>query len=852
MNTSQIKQWWQRWKSQLLPTVKHSENSEETPETVSLIQTLFKPGNWGHWLMGILAVSGAIATGANPHWVELLERQTQTFFFQVRGSVEAPDNIVILAIDEYSLNQGQFYQTNPQEFAHFEPLATWPWKREAYAIVIKRLMEAGAKAVAVDLILDRPSSYGIADDQQLREVLQAYSGKVTLAALYENSPIRQGSTLRLIQPNEVLQVSSNSIGSINFPIDANGRIHRFASQYVSDVMNLYSTQEATLFNELVATVPSFEEATLEAAGISKPQPLGNSIFFYGPPNTFEHISFSDVLDPDNWKTYLQNGEYFQDKIVLIGATANSFQDIHPTVFSEQMAGVEIHANAIATLLENRTLTPAPPYPWQQGLFVLIITLGSGTIISQFERWPKRLGIALGSAIAWGSLSYLGFIYGQLVFPTAVPVSVLALIGASYATVGSVQDLRNKRNLRKTFKQYASSLLVQEIISQQDDLKDIIEEREQEILNKQLGNGGRYKIIKLLGYGGFGETYIASDTQRPGNPFCLVKQLRPVCSNPQGWKLAKRLFVKEAEILERLGKHDQIPQLLAYFEEDEEFYLVEEFIPGHSLSEELPKTIPMTEAEILYILQDILQILAFVHSQGVIHRDIKPDNIIRRESDGKFVLIDFGAVKEISTQLSDTDDPTHLTVGIGTKGYMPNEQAVGNPRFNSDIYALGMIAIRAVTTIHPSYLKTDVMTGEIIWEEQADISSELKTILTQMVCYNFRDRYQSANEVLDALNPLIENLPENSYRKHLILKNSSMEFSSSSSDSDAATETEAESPTLSWSPTGLSSNFNSLGEETETETEPPTLLWLPGEESTEGLEENSVLNDLPEVSSDNSK
>lgn len=268
-------------------------------------------------------------------------------------------------------------------------------------------------------------------------------------------------------------------------------------------------------------------------------------------------------------------------------------------------------------------------------------------------------------------------------------------------------------------------------------------------------GGRYKIIKILAAGGFGQTYLAEDTQRPGHPICVVKQLKNASQNTDFLKVARRLFRSEAETLEKLGRHDQIPQLYAYFEENKEFYLVQEFIEGPSLSEELREYGRLSEPSVLALLQDVLNILAFVHTYQVIHRDIKPSNLLRRSSDSKLVLIDFGAVKEIRTQLHDEVDQTFVTVGIGTQGYVPSEQLAGKPRFSSDLYALGMTAIQALTGLRPHQLPEDPATSQAIWRDKAEVSDGLAKILEKMVRYNPHDRYQSAEEVLQALQQLIE-------------------------------------------------------------------------------------------------
>ncbi len=265
--------------------------------------------------------------------------------------------------------------------------------------------------------------------------------------------------------------------------------------------------------------------------------------------------------------------------------------------------------------------------------------------------------------------------------------------------------------------------------------------------------GHYKIIAILRAGGFGQTYIAEDLHRPGHPQCVVKHLKPANTSPDGLHVARRLFDAEAQVLEKLGSHDQIPRLLAHFEEDKEFYLVQDLIQGHPLSQELPLRQRWGEAQVKAMLQDVLGILAFVHSQGVIHRDIKPDNLMRRELDQKFVLIDFGAIKEVGKVGLNQTEAVSATVAIGTPGYMPTEQGHGKPRPSSDIYALGMVAVQCLTGRLPSQLQEDYETGELCWQDQAMASPGLVQVVTQMIRYHFKDRYRTAEEVLAALKAL---------------------------------------------------------------------------------------------------
>ena len=277
-----------------------------------------------------------------------------------------------------------------------------------------------------------------------------------------------------------------------------------------------------------------------------------------------------------------------------------------------------------------------------------------------------------------------------------------------------------------------------------------------LLGKRLD--GRYDVVHKLAVGGFGQTYIAHDSRRPGYPRCVVKLLQPACNDLEFLENARRLFNTEAETLESLGNHKQIPRLLAYFEEDEEFYLVQEYVEGSLLTEELLIGQSWKIDKVLSLLREVLEILRFIHSHNVIHRDIKPDNIIRRRYDDSLVLVDFGTVKQIRTRVAVAGQAT-ATISVGTPGYMPTEQSHGKPRPSSDIYALGIILIQAVTGLHPNQLQENEETGELMWQSWANCDDDLIAIIKKMVHYHFRDRYRSASETLQALNRYLSLHPE---------------------------------------------------------------------------------------------
>jgi CHASE2 domain-containing sensor protein len=717
----------------------------------------FKVGLAGLWL-GLVTLQ----VGFDTRLVQLLDRRLQTVFFEVRGPAEPPQDVVILAIDDESLLQAEHYQQDPQQYADLEPIATLPWPRQAYAIAIERLLDAGARAVALDVLFTTPSSYGTEDDAALAMVLDRYGDRVVLASTFGADARRQGNFSQPMLPLADFVATSTHTGTINFAIEPDGRIHRHGRYYLDD-LQLYLTaitRQSALPSQLQQT-RSFAEATLQAAKVDAQPPRGDFLNFYGPHQTFQQVPFWYVLDADPWTRQLENGRFFQDKIVLIGATADSFQDFHQAPFSETwlhpqpMAGVEILATDVANLMAGNALRWLLPLPWARAMVVLGVGSGFAVLLWQVKRPVSRLSWTVATASGWFCLSLGAFSLVGYVLPTGAPIVTFMVIGGAYIVADIVTEQVRKQRLRQTLEQYVTSPIVQEIISQQDDLQDLLKLREAEVIGLLLGN--RYRIVRLLGAGGFGETYVAEDTQRPGTPTCVVKQLRIMSDDPKAHRLGRRFFLREAETLEKLGHHDQIPRLLAYFEANYSFYLVEEMVEGHLLKEELATRQPMPQLYGLDILRELLPVIGFVHSQGVVHRDIKPSNIIRCRTNGKLVLIDFGAVKQISNALVDSDLEQTATVGVGTEGYMPSEQAAGLPKTNSDLYALGIVVIEALTGI-PAYAMKRDDSGNVLWQaEVPHLDAEFATILQKLVQYDFSKRYQSATEVMADLEPVAQRL-----------------------------------------------------------------------------------------------
>ncbi|NDJ23288.1 CHASE2 domain-containing protein [Nostoc sp. B(2019)] len=509
----------------------------------------------------------------------------------------------------------------------------------------------------------------------------------------------------------------------------------------------------TIFPRLEANSGSYQH--LDAAGY---QILLN---YRHPDRLADQVTLTQVLDNQ------VNPSLVKDRLVIIGTTVASlppagFYTPYSTLPDQpaRMSALFIHAQIasqlISTVLDKRPLIWYWP-DWAELLWV----------------WGWSL---LGSALAWRSQHpLLLLVVGSTTLIILVGICVglfflagwIPIIPAAIALVTSSVSVMAYTTYRT---QQQTQVIILQVEQQQEaiaQLNILLEDKtaipdsldlipQLDTPEKNAGDfllSGRYKISKILGAGGFGRVYLAKDHQRPGNPTCVVKKLMPARQDTKFLQVARRLFNTEAEILEVLGRHDQIPELLAYFEDNQEFYLVEEYIQGHTLSEELPPVQDVkNELFVIDMLIGVLEILAFIHQHRVIHRDIKPTNIIRRTQDNRLVLIDFGAVKLMQPPSEQTE---LATVAIGTRGYTPPEQFAGHPRLCSDIYALGMIGIQAITGIPPQELQPDPETGNVMWRKTPQISEELAAILDKMVCYHFSDRYQSATAVIQDLKRIIE-------------------------------------------------------------------------------------------------
>ncbi|BAZ45171.1 serine/threonine protein kinase containing TPR domain [Chondrocystis sp. NIES-4102] len=262
-------------------------------------------------------------------------------------------------------------------------------------------------------------------------------------------------------------------------------------------------------------------------------------------------------------------------------------------------------------------------------------------------------------------------------------------------------------------------------------------------------GNRYQIIQRLGRKEMGKTYLVKDLQATGDARCVIEQLSLNSDNQGDWELIEQRLVEEVKVLERLGDHPQIPQFYNYFFENQQFYLAREYIDGDNLEQEVERRI-FEEADVIFLIQDILIILDFIHKINVVHRDIQPINIVRRKQDQSFVLVNFGTIRELANTSVDVNQDAIAPKSLGNWAYIAPEQKIGQVNLTSDLYALANTAVYALTG---RSLQAWSQNNQQ-WQQQCQISKKLETILTKMMSSSIEARYGSALDVLTELRPLL--------------------------------------------------------------------------------------------------
>ena len=665
----------------------------------------------------------------------------------------------------------------------------WPLSDQVLADALSELNKQKPVAIALDLFRDIPVNPG---HEEFSEILQNNKNII---------PVCKVSDTKTLGVKPPAKINKEQIGFADVTVDPGGIVRRgliFTEPSESSVCEsklslafqlakLYLTSK-DLNPELIKEEKEellkwgnvvFKPLSPNSGGYHKVDSRGYQILLNYEliNNTPRFLTLDDVIN-GNFES-----SWIKDNIVLIGVNAPSVDDAFYTPYSagqklsQKMPGVMIHAQLtsqiISAVLEENNLF------WfysqgQENLWILVWGIVGAAIVYYIRHPLNFVLVVVGGFIILIGGSFVLFLQGGWIpfIPASLNLigsSILGLIYRNYkeqkekdAISDQIQQQERAIASLQALLKNTATIIVSDTtkLENSDNVTRNLSEREIEttlLTQAQSSQGlekvlvGRYKLLKILGSGGFAYAYLAEDIQRPGSPQCLVKQLQPASSDEQFLEVARRLFKAEANILEKLGNHSQIPQLLAHFEEDNHFYLVEEFIPGIILSKEIKKNAPFSEKFVIEFLKDILSILSYIHGQGVIHRDLKPGNIIRRQSDQCLVLIDFGAVKHIQPNYQYNED--EYTIAIGTRGYAPAEQLAGKPYFSSDIYAVGVIAIQALTGISPDKLPLN-KNAEIQWHDLVDIHPSFVAILDKMVHYHFKDRYNCADNIIQDLNKLL--------------------------------------------------------------------------------------------------
>ncbi len=686
----------------------------------------------------------------------------------------------------------------------------WPLSDQTYAQALQALQRYQPRVIGLDILRDVPQEPGRAELlKQLRS-----PNVITITTLGEDpasgTPAPTGVPSDRIGFNDVVSDADDVIRrNLIFGDEGTTQFYSFALRLAEKYLAVEGITPQAPWNRYAA-VPwgkaVFTPLRSTSGGYQTVDANGYQILinYQAHQRLARRVRLTQVLQGDI------KPEWVRDKIVLVGTTAPSIKDVFLTPYSAvaqgnpKEAGVLIHAQMVGQMVNAVLGEPLLFWYWPE--WGEALWLWSWAIVGGALAWRIRHPVYLGVAVSGAVLILFGSTFGLFLLMGWVPFvpPAIALVTTSVGVISyfayqaqqerkeiaaQVEDQEKTIALLKTYLTQTTSLtqttqldletrlatdstkradttyIPDSTIRPDDATVGIPEEevRDQHLAGPVEDNisdrprfllSRRYKIDRILGSGGFSLTYLAEDTQRPGNPLCVVKHLVPARSDARFLQTARRLFKSEAEILEKLGKHDQIPQLLAAFEEKAEFYLVEEYVEGHPLSDELRSGQRLTEPQVISLLKAVLEVLTYLHERHVIHRDLKPSNIIRRDQDQQLVLIDFGAVKQMQPQDFDHNNAEEgFTVAIGTRGYAPAEQLAGYPGLTSDVYALGMIAIQALTGTLPYQLQQNPETGTVQWRHLTEVSDRLATILDKMVRYYFNERYQSATEVLRDLKAL---------------------------------------------------------------------------------------------------
>jgi CHASE2 domain-containing sensor protein len=695
-------------------------------------------------IISTLAVTGVIVGLRQLGWLQSLELMAYDRMMQLRPEPEPDSRLLTVLVTEEDIQaQGR-----------------WPLPDATLAKALAILHNAQPRAIGIDLYRDLPVEPGHA---QLSQLFRSSDRLIAVCKL-------ASGTQPSVGPPPSLAIEQ--VGFADIPVDTDGVVRR--NLFYTDSQHSkcpipysFSLQLALRYLLTEGIEPQVTEDGLLQLGNAILEPINSNTGAYQNIDASGYQIILNYRAAENVAPVVTlgqvlggqvNPDLIKGRLILLGVAAPSLKDDFYTPFRNQnrtvrlMPGVTVHAQMVSQLLSAALDGQPLIWSWTQGqeiLWILVWALAGSTTAALIHR-PSILVVAqVTSLIVLIGISWVIFL--NLGWIPLVPPILALVTGASFViTFNAYQSKQEQLTIQKKVQEQEKSLVLMRSM-----LESLLNQGQQQSapppINTSLQDKkgavlvGRYQVTRILGKGSFGCTYLAKDLQRPGQPNCVVKRLKPASDNYNFLQVARRLFKTEAEILEQVGKHDRIPLLLAYVEQDNEFYLIQEYIRGETLTEELIRQKQYGERQVAEILKEILSVLAFIQQYNLIHRDIKPDNIIRRACDRRLVLIDFGAVKQIQPQNLGGEDSS--TVIIGTQGYAPPEQLAGQPVMASDIYATGMIAIQALTGMRPKQFQKNSETGQIVWQPYAQVSQAMTEIIEKMISYHFGHRYQKAAEVL---------------------------------------------------------------------------------------------------------